>query len=148
MNKIIFLFFIIFCSCSSTKTLENYSPDNDPNISFYGKYDFPLSIDDIVDFNMTLYITNRKGNIFGTMSIFWLQNQQTFNGIPLYNLKIEDNLITFNTYGPNRNNEQADFTNYFIDDFKNFQGVLNQVRHPEPRFNNRSYFIEGTKTDF
>ena len=53
-----------------------------------------------------------------------------------------------NTYGPNRNNEQADFTIYFIDDFKNFQGVLNQVKHPEPRFNNRSYFIEGTKTDF
>lgn len=86
------------------KTLENYSSDNDPNIQFYGKYDFPISIDDFADFNMTLYITNREGNIFGTMSIFWLQNQQIFNGIPVYNLKIEDNLITFNTYGPNRNN--------------------------------------------
>ena len=148
MNKISILFFIIFCSCSSIKTLENYSPDNDPNIQFYGKYDFPLSIDDLADFNMTLYITNRKGNIFGTMSVFWLQNQQTFNGIPVYNLKIEDNLITFNTYGPNCNNEQADFTIYFIDDFKNFQGILNQVKHPIPGFSNRSYFIKGTKTDF
>ena len=148
MNKILILFFIIFCSCSSIKTLENYSPDNDPNIQFYGKYDFPLSIDDLADFNMTLYITNRKGNIFGTMSVFWLQNQQTFNGIPVYNLKIEDNLITFTTYGPNRNNEQADFTIYFIDDFKNFQGILNQVKHPIPGFSNRSYFIKGTKTDF
>ncbi len=79
---------------------------------------------------------------------FWFQNQQTFNGIPVHNLKIEDNLITFNTYGSNRNNEQADFTIYFIDDFKNFQGILNQVRHPIPRFSNRSYFIKGTKTDF
>ena len=148
MNKKSILFFIIFCSCSSIKTLENYSPDNDPNIQFYGKYDFSLSIDDLADFNMTLYITNRKGNIFGTMSVFWLQNQQTFNGIPVYNLKIEDNLITFNTYGRNRNNEQADFTIYFIDDFKNFQGILNQVKHPIPGFSNRSYFIKGTKTDF
>jgi hypothetical protein len=148
MNKILFLFFIIFCSCSSIKTLENYSPDNDPNIQFYGKYDFSLSIDDLADFDMTLYITNSKGNIFGTMSVFWFQNQQTFNGIPVHNLKIEDNLITFNTYGSNRNNEQADFTIYFIDDFKNFQGILNQVRHPIPSFSNRSYFIKGTKTDF
>ena len=52
------------------KTLENYSSDNDPNIQFYGKYDLPVSIDDFADFNMTLYITNREGNIFGTMSIF------------------------------------------------------------------------------
>ncbi len=70
MNKISILFFIIFCSCSSIKTLENYSPDNDPNIQFYGKYDFSLSIDDLADFDMTLYITNSKGNIFGTMSVF------------------------------------------------------------------------------
>ena len=149
MKKIIILTFLILVySCSSVKSVNNYSPEDDPNLEFYGKYEFPVSIDNVADFNMTLFINHKKGKLSGSMSLFWIQNQQTFNGIPVYDLKIDNNVVTYKTYGPNRNNEEANFTIYFIDDYQTFQGVLHQVKHPVPEFNDRSYFIEGTKTNF
>ena len=148
LNKIkgisILVFSMLILSCSSTKSIT-YSIENDPNVLYYGVYEFDVEIPRVpFPFEASLTIgPSKRGNI--TSRIVWTFQGQSFYNSIVRSLIISDGRITFNSRSSDGVSSEVQF--YFTGENK-IQGTVTVLEDPVGGAPRGTVFqLEGLKVE-